>query len=194
MFNGNFGIERLEVAEDILWNVSLLLQSYLKLALPLREVILEGIKRATSGKLARLEKSNSSKTLAEYNLQCHLHSGLVWIMTTKVCSVVGVECPYLGNEEHLSNALGLLWQKSDWLRGIREHIKLGESPWPQSIWELYTARDLRDLVAPENRRAFQYCQNHICLDAAKGIPDVYRFLSRLEDPSYFRLCAIPQVC
>lgn len=190
--------EGMGLAGDLLWDLDLLLQNYVKLPPLLQQVISEGIHRAAVGKRTLLSSGgrgdlSGGKAIAEYNLQCHLSSGILWITLSRLCSAASVECPGLGNEEHLSNALGLLSQKAAWLCGLREQLKLGESRWPQAIWELYAVSEPRELIAPENWRNFGYFRDHLCLDAARSIPNVYQFLSRLEDPEYFRLCAIPQV-
>lgn len=184
---------RREVAGDLLWHLDLLLSELVQLPLRYRQVIKEGISRVADG-LNQFLGHSALNTASEYSLFCHHYGGIITITLARIFAVSGLESPLLGNEEHLSNAVGALSTKATLLARFRELAASGVSRCPRNIWELYVEDgDLNVLMQPKHRVAMIFCVNHLVLDALRQLPDVYFLLSRLEDPQIFRLLAISQL-
>ena len=184
---------RRKVAGDLLWHLDLLLNEFAQLPLRYRQVIKEGISRAADG-LNQFLGHNTLNTASEYSLFCHHYGGILTITLARIFAVSGLESPLLGNEEHLSNAVGALSTKATLLTRFRELTASGVSKCPRNIWELYVKDgDTSVLMQPKHMVAMKFCVNHLVLDALRQLPDVYFLLSRLEDPQIFRLLAVDQV-
>ncbi|PJF17957.1 Squalene synthetase [Paramicrosporidium saccamoebae] len=183
----------LELMGEAMWHFDLLLSEFQCIESHLQAIILEGVARTAEG-LADLLKRFSLRTAAEYNLYCHFHGGLHWIVLMKMVAAAGrLEYPYLANEVHLCNSAGLLLAKTRVIAEFTTVANPNRSPLPREYWEIYCEGELAELLNPDKGIATRFFVNHMILDAMRHIPDIFHLLSRLESPLVFRLLAIPQL-
>lgn len=182
----------MDEASHHVWHADLLQSQLSSLEAPIRKVLEEGVVR-TAGMILRQLDRAKVRTISDYNLHCHALNGVLQITLAQIFAACGTEGSYLGNGEHLSNALGLVNAKTHEILNFRTHAKLGMASWPRDIWGLYSVDDVGDFLRPGKERAFEYCLNTMILDALQHVPDVYCFLSRIDDPAVFRLFALEQV-
>ncbi|MCL7046681.1 hypothetical protein MKW94_000505 [Papaver nudicaule] len=95
--------------------------------------------------------------------------------------------------EHLSNSMGLFFQKAhiiqDFLEDINE-IPKARMRWPRQIWSKYVDK-LEDLTYKENSEKAVYCLNDMVNDALLHAEYCLEYTSALMDPTIFRFCVIP---
>lgn len=60
------------------------------------------------------------------------------------------------------------------------------------MWRRFAA-ELRDFQRVENRAAALHCLNVLVTNALQHVPDVLRYMDRIQNQSVFNFCAIPQV-
>ena len=123
---------------------------------------------------------------------CHYVAGLVGIGLSKLFTAAGVEDEVVGQDERLSNSMGLFLQKTNIIRDYFEDVNEGRLFWPKAAWNKY-ADSLQSLKEPQNVRKGVACLNELVTNALHHIPDVLTYLSRLRNQSVFNFCAIPQV-
>ena len=73
-------------------------------------------------------------TIADYDLYCHYAAGLVGEGLSSLFSTSGKERPWLAQQLTLSNSMGLLLQKTNILRDIKEDAEEGRGFWPRAIY------------------------------------------------------------
>jgi farnesyl-diphosphate farnesyltransferase len=139
-------------------------------------------------------------TIEDYNLYCHYVAGLVGIGLTKSFIAYGESKALMGasgNDDHLSNQMGLFLQKTNIIRDYHEDVILEKQKnrdlrvfWPEQVWKLY-ANKIEDFG--QDIPSGVKCLNHLITDALGLVPDVLKYLSMLKDQQVFNFCAIPQV-
>lgn len=113
----------------------------------------------------------------------------------------------------LANSMGLFLQKTNIIRDYLEDYVDGRAFWPQSVWKSYAcSNDLGEFALPTSHGAGTLlpvkggevlakgvgvqalmCLNHLVADALELVPDSLEYLERVQTPSIYRFCAIPQV-
>ncbi|KAJ1918501.1 bifunctional farnesyl-diphosphate farnesyltransferase/squalene synthase [Tieghemiomyces parasiticus] len=174
----------------LLVGYAVVIEQFLKLDQKYQDIIIDSSKRMGNGMADFCIKRVSSK--ADYELYCHYVAGLVGEGLSSLFSASGLEDPELGQEKGLSNSLGLFLQKTNIVRDYLEDLHDTRQFWPKEIWGQY-AKELSDLVRPDQTKQALACLNHMCMDALSHVPDVFEYLGRLRDPTVFRFVAIPQV-
>jgi farnesyl-diphosphate farnesyltransferase len=64
--------------------------------------------------------------------------------------------------------------------------------WPKEIWGMY-GETLESFKKDENSSNALACLNHMVANALSHVDTCLEYLSKLQDPSIFAFCAIPQV-
>lgn len=112
------------------------------------------------------------------------------------------ERPFLAEQLVLSNSMGLLLQKTNILRDIKEDVDCGRGFWPRSVFssEEYCTKlgqqpfkELTDVVNPKNAEQGLWVMNAMIVDALSHATDSLDYLSFLRNQSVFNFCAIPAV-
>jgi farnesyl-diphosphate farnesyltransferase len=100
--------------------------------------------------------------------------------------------PLVAKRKDLSNSMGLFLQKTNIIRDYLEDLRDNRRFWPKEIWGQY-AKEMEDLVKPENKDQALQCSSHLVSNAMGHIKDVLEYLSMIKNESCFKFCAIPQV-
>ncbi|KAG8742016.1 bifunctional farnesyl-diphosphate farnesyltransferase/squalene synthase [Ceratobasidium sp. 414] len=154
------------------------------------------------------------ETIAEYDLYCHYVAGLVGEGLSRLFAASGKEVAWLGEQLTLSNSMGLLLQKTNILRDIREDTDQGRYFWPRELWGVYnptsekarppgkgeffgfpTPEELvRGVDVPgETADRSLWALSAMTLDALRHATDALDYLALLKNQSVFNFCAIPAV-
>ncbi|CAE6451783.1 unnamed protein product [Rhizoctonia solani] len=161
------------------------------------------------------------ENVAEYDLYCHYVAGLVGEGLSRLFAASGKEVAWLGEQLTLSNSMGLLLQKTNILRDLREDVDQGRYFWPREFWGIHqggeksrppgkgewfgfaTPEDLVRAVGPagpvnptgDNTPADRamFALSAMTLDALRHATDALDYLALLKNQSVFNFCAIPAV-
>ena len=131
-------------------------------------------------------------SLEDLDLYCHYVAGLVGEGLSRLFSASGKEYPWLGDQLALSNAMGLLLQKTNILRDFREDVNDGRLFWPREIWGAYGFTDPKEMYRPENEQRALWALSAMTLDALRHAVDSLEYIALLKTQSVFNFCAIPQ--
>lgn len=142
------------------------------------------------------------ETIDEYNLYCHYVAGLVGEGLTRFWSASGKEADWLGQQLELSNAMGIMLQKTNIIRDFREDAEERRFFWPREIWgraEYGQAaggkpglKDLVEIYQPGNEKQALWVQTGMVVDVLSHACDSLDYLRLLSKQSVFSFCAIPQ--
>lgn len=127
----------------------------------------------------------------DYGMYCHFVAGLVGEGLSRLFAATGFETADVANQTQLANDMGLFLQKTNIIRDYLEDFVEGRAFWPKEIWGQY-ASDLGEFANNPTEKALS-CLNHMVADALTHVPACLRYLSKLNDASVFRFCAIPQL-
>ena len=131
-------------------------------------------------------------TVTDFDLYCHYVAGLVGEGLSRLFAASGKEIPWLGDQLALSNAMGLLLQKTNILRDFREDVNDGRLFWPREIWGAYGFSDPQEMWKPENEKRALWALSGMTLDALRHAIDSLDYLTVLKNQTVFNFCAIPQ--
>lgn len=129
--------------------------------------------------------------IEEFDLYCHYVAGLVGEGLSRLFAATGKERPFIANELVLSNSMGLLLQKVNILRDIREDIDEGRYFWPRSIWEKHGFKHPSELRNFDRRQDAVWVLSAMTLDVLRHSVDALEYLSLLKNQSVHNFCAIP---
>ncbi|CDZ96456.1 Farnesyl pyrophosphate synthase [Phaffia rhodozyma] len=198
-----------EKDRELLVHFDVAIAEFANLDVNSRNVIRDITRKMGNGMADFASLSTPSKPVAEvqstedFNLYCHYVAGLVGEGLSRLFVATEKERPFLANQMVLSNSFGLLLQKTNILRDIREDADEGRGFWPREIWAnpIYTAHapgtrfnSLTDLVKKENiDKGSMWVLSAMTLDAITHTTDALDYLSLLKNQSVFNFCAIPAV-
>ena len=174
-------------------NYQLVTDVFLSLDYEFQRVIEDICKRMGNGMADFIPKE--VKTVEEYNLYCHYVAGLVGIGLSQLFASSGLESNEFFKLDDMANDMGLFLQKTNIIRDYLEDINEEPAPrmfWPKEIWGNY-GDTLESFKKEENRDAALACLNHMIANALSHVETCLEYLSKLQDPSIFAFCAIPQV-
>ena len=132
------------------------------------------------------------KTKAQYDKYCHYVAGLVGIGLSDVFSASGLEESFLKEKTELSNAMGLLLQKTNITRDYWEDIYQDRFFWPEEIWKQYAEEKDFFVKNPTDQKSLD-CLNEMVINALNHLPQAIEYMSLLKNRQVFRFCAIPQI-
>ena len=169
----------------------------LRLDVSHRSVILDICDKMGTGMADYAHKAHLAGTLGldriqDLDLYCHYVAGLVGEGVSRLFSASGKEQVWLGDQLALSNAMGLLLQKTNILRDFREDVDDGRLFWPKEIWGRYGFEDPKEMYKPESEKQALWALSEMTLDALRHAVDALDYLSLLKNQSIFNFCAIPQ--
>jgi farnesyl-diphosphate farnesyltransferase len=130
-------------------------------------------------------------TVEEYDLYCWYVAGMVGEGLTRLFVEAGLGEATLINHSHLYKSMGLLLQKNNIIRDIREDHDDGRCFWPKEIWSKHVDK-FEDLFEPENLELALNCSSEMVLNALGHASDCLSYLVGLREQSVFNFCAIPQ--
>jgi farnesyl-diphosphate farnesyltransferase len=133
----------------------------------------------------------SVNTVEEYDLYCWYVAGLVGEGVTRLFIEAGLGEATLINHCHLYKSMGLLLQKNNIIRDVREDHDDGRRFWPKEIWSKHVD-NFEDLFEPKNLELALNCSSEMVLNALGHASDCLSYLVGLREQSVFNFCAIPQ--
>ncbi|KZV87498.1 squalene synthase [Exidia glandulosa HHB12029] len=175
-----------------------------------REVILDICRKMAAGMatyahkaaLVAEGKATSPEDLfvadgAAFDLYCHHVAGVVGEGLSRLLAISGKEAAHLGGELELSNAMGLMLQKTNIMRDYREDVDQQRYFWPRTFWTAHGFSHQGDLRTDgpndgEARTRAMWVLSEMVLDALRHAEDCLDYLSLLRNQSVFNFCAIPQ--
>ncbi|KAM0793423.1 hypothetical protein ACM66B_000872 [Microbotryomycetes sp. NB124-2] len=187
-----------EKDRELLVNFQVVIAEYKRLDAGYKRVI-EDVTRKMGAGMARYAKQHAANngyfsvdTCASFDLYCHYVAGLVGEGLSGLFSASGKEEEMLGKQLSLSNAMGLMLQKTNILRDFREDTDEGRVFWPKEIWGKYVDKP-EQLHAPGNEEKALWALSEMMVDALAHATDSLDYLTLLRNQSVFNFCAIPQV-
>ncbi|KID65404.1 farnesyl-diphosphate farnesyltransferase, partial [Metarhizium brunneum ARSEF 3297] len=97
----------------------------------------------------------------------------------------------LAENAQLYKSMGLLLQKNNITRDVREDFDDNRCFWPEEIWSKHVDK-FEDLFKPEYLDAALNCSSEMVLNALLHTCYCFSYLKCLHDQSVFNFCAIPQ--
>lgn len=159
---------------------------------PAYQVVISDICMKMGNGMADFADRGHVDTIEEYNLYCHYVAGLVGIGLSQLFSASSLEDEEVGKDTVTSNSMGLFLQKTNIIRDYLDDLTQGRTWWPKQVWEKYSQK-LEHLALKSEREKAIACLNELVTDAMQHAPDVFKYMSRLRNPTVFAFCAIPQV-
>ncbi|KAJ5770670.1 uncharacterized protein N7511_002721 [Penicillium nucicola] len=129
-------------------------------------------------------------TIEEYNLYCWHVAGIVGEGLTQLFLQAELADPILMNHS-LYRSMGLLLQKNNIIRDLREDFDDGRRFWPKEIWSKHVDQ-FEDLFDPKYTENALNCSSEMILNALEHVRDCVSYLAGLHEQSVFNFCAIPQ--
>lgn len=130
-------------------------------------------------------------SVEEYDLYCWHVAGVVGEGLTRLFVESNLGDTILINHFRLYKSMGLLLQKNNIIRDVREDYDDGRRFWPKEIWSKYVD-NFEDLFEPENLELALNCSSEMVLNALGHASDCLSYLFGLREQSVFNFCAIPQ--
>lgn len=164
-----------------------------------REVILDITKKMEVGMADFAHKAINSPdgayidNIEEFDLYCHYVAGLVGEGLSRLFASTEKEAPMIANQLVLSNSMGLLLQKTNILRDVREDIDEARFFWPKTVWQLHGFTHPSQLRDKDRRGDAMWVLSAMTLDALRHCTDALDYLTLLKNQSVFNFCAIPAV-
>lgn len=187
-----------EKDRDLLVNFQVVIAEFKRLDDGYKKVIADVTRKMGAG-MSRYAKQHAANngyfsvdTFASFDLYCHYVAGLVGEGLSGLFSASGKEAEMLGKQLSLSNAMGLMLQKTNIMRDFREDTDEGRVFWPKEIWGKYVEKP-EQLHAPGNEDKALWALSEMAVDALAHATDALDYLTLLRNQSVFNFCAIPQV-
>jgi len=176
-------------------------RTYKQLHANYRDVIKNITHEMAKGMVEFLDKC-SMDTTEEYDSYCHYVAGLVGIGLSQIFTLGGLEFNDLTTYEDLSNSMGVLLQKTNIIRDVKEDYDETRYWWPKDIVSKHFSSmdeifanggetDETGELTITNKHTDLL--NEMIMNALQHIPDSIEYLSLVKNNSNFKFCAIPQV-
>ena len=89
--------------------------------------------------------------------------------------------------------MGLLLQKTNIFRDIKEDVDEGRGFWPRAIWGKHGFDSMKELLDPAREKEALFASSEMVLDALRHAVDALDYLTLLRTQSVFNFVAIPAV-
>ncbi|RXK34886.1 farnesyl-diphosphate farnesyltransferase [Tremella mesenterica] len=132
-------------------------------------------------------------TMADYDLYCHYVAGLVGEGLSGIFAASGKERAFIANQLTLSNSMGMILQKTNILRDVKEDVEEGRGFWPRAIWGKYGFDSMKELLDPTREKQALFAASEMTLDALRHATDSLDYLTLIKNQSVFNFVAIPPV-
>ncbi|RSH92636.1 terpene cyclase [Saitozyma podzolica] len=167
---------------------------------PKYQVVIEDIARKMGRGMADFAALATPQTpvaevnsIDDYDLYCHYVAGLVGEGLSGLFASSGKEREFLADQLTLSNSMGLLLQKTNIFRDIKEDVDEGRGFWPRAIWGAHGFASMKELVDPEREKDALFAASEMVLDALRHATDALDYMTLLKCQSVFNFVAIPAV-
>ncbi len=132
-------------------------------------------------------------SIADYDLYCHYVAGLVGEGLSGLFAASGKERAFIRDQLTLSNSMGLLLQKTNILRDIKEDVDEGRGFWPRAIWGKHGFDSMKELIDPRREKEAMFAASEMTLDALRHATDALDYLTLIKCQSVFNFVAIPAI-
>lgn len=132
-------------------------------------------------------------SIEEYDLYCHYVAGLVGEGLSGLFSQSGKERDWLAQQLTLSNSMGMLLQKTNIFRDIREDVEEGRGFWPKAIYGKHGFNNMKELIDPSREKEAMFAASEMVLDALRHAVDALDYMTLLKSQSVFNFVSIPAV-
>jgi len=132
-------------------------------------------------------------TIADFDLYCHYVAGIVGEGLSGLFSRSGKEREWLAQQLTLSNSMGMLLQKTNILRDIKEDVDQGRGFWPRAIWGKHGFNSMKEMLDPNRETEALFAASEMTLDALRHCTDALDYLTLLKCQTVFNFVAIPAV-
>ncbi|KAF8318742.1 farnesyl-diphosphate farnesyltransferase [Clavulina sp. PMI_390] len=189
----------LEKDRQLLVEFEVVVEEMLRLNPMEREVIVDITKKMEVGMADFAHKAINAPdgayidTQEDFDLYCHYVAGLVGEGLSRLFVATHKEADFLADELVLSNSMGLLLQKTNILRDIREDIDDARFFWPKSVYTKHGFTHPTQLRELNRRKDAMWVLSAMTLDALRHCEDALDYLTLLKTQSVFNFCAIPAV-
>ena len=133
------------------------------------------------------------QTIADYDLYCHYVAGVLGEGLSGLFASSGKERAWMAQQLTLSNSMGMLLQKTNILRDIKEDVDQGRGFWPRAIWGKYGFDSMKELLDPTKEKEAMFVASEMTLDALRHTTDALDYMTLLKSQSVFNFVAIPAV-
>jgi farnesyl-diphosphate farnesyltransferase len=193
-FNGSSPTEKDRI---VLVEFNVVLDVYHSLKPAYQDIIHEMTDRMGNGMADYVLKESAKnydgvKTIKDYDLYCHHVAGIIGEGLTRMAVIAKFCEPDLFDRIHLHNSMGLFLQKTNIIRDFREDLDEGRSFWPKEVWSKY-GKSLVEFTDPQNEVQAIHCVSDLITLSLNHVIDCLDYLRSLNEPTYFRFAAIPQV-
>ena len=131
-------------------------------------------------------------SISDYDLYCHYVAGLVGEGLSGLFASSGKERSWIADQLTLSNSLGLLLQKTNILRDVKEDVDEGRGFWPKAIWGAHGFNSMKELLDPAREKEALFAASEMTLDALRHATDSLDYMTLIKCQSVFNFVAIPQ--
>lgn len=132
-------------------------------------------------------------SIEDYDLYCHYVAGLVGEGLSGIFSASGKERDWLAQQLTLSNSMGMLLQKTNIFRDIKEDVEEGRGFWPKAIYGKHGFATMKDLIDPAREKEALFVASEMVLDALRHAVDALDYMTLLKCQSVFNFVSIPAV-
>lgn len=132
-------------------------------------------------------------SIADYDLYCHYVAGLVGEGLSGLFAQSGKERDWIAQQLTLSNSMGMLLQKTNIFRDIREDVEEGRGFWPKEIYGKHGFNSMKELIDPAREKEALFAATEMVLDALRHAVDALDYMTLLKCQSVFNFVAIPAV-
>ena len=186
------GVGTVDGHRNVLEKFDVVSRAYMSLTPAQQRVIVHNLNETSQGMVKYLQ--HPIVTMNDYNDYCYFVAGTVGIAISNMYLVTGYPLPAMDNHhrQHCIN-VGLLLQKVNIIRDVREDTMEGRRYWPKALWEPLVP-DIRMLLQPKHRSHAIHCLNALIQDAMQHVPPYLEFLqTHLKDVRLFPVHTIPVV-
>lgn len=132
-------------------------------------------------------------SIADYDLYCHYVAGLVGEGLSGLFAQSGKERDWIAQQLTLSNSMGMLLQKTNIFRDIKEDVEEGRGFWPKEIYSKHGFNSMKEIIDPAREKDALFAASEVVLDALRHAVDALDYMTLLKCQSVFNFVAIPAV-
>lgn len=132
-------------------------------------------------------------SIEDYDLYCHYVAGLVGEGLSGLFAQSGKERDWIAQQLTLSNSMGMLLQKTNIFRDIKEDVEEGRGFWPKAIYGKHGFNNMKEIIDPAREKEALFAASEMVLDALRHAVDALDYMTLLKCQSVFNFVSIPAV-
>ena len=173
------------------------------LPLPMQNVITQITDEMGKGMSEYVSRDLRNGTIddKDFSDYCYIVAGTVGKGLTELFAVYDDRLEGLAQQPERYKSMGEFLQRTNIIRDYLEDFVDGRAFWPQTVWHMYLSKEqqlafgIGAFARPEviRRGASVACLNHMIKNALQLLPDVFNYLSSIDDQAVYSFCALPQI-